>query len=210
MLKNLILFLTMLVLASCNRKPSASENRDSELQELKKQVQQLKEQSANTPIPKADVLEPRLSGTVFYRFDSGGSTVVRAVTVYVLTDTESGYLTFKEDTLDSYMITHAMILLSAYRALKSGESDFFGELNQMLRKIKSYANRAVVKTTTDVNGRYTIRNLPNGSYHVVALLETNEAKGFWYVPVEVTQTGPVVLDLNNMNIKVCDVTAPPR
>jgi hypothetical protein len=53
---------------------------------------------------------------------------------------------------------------------------------------------------TGIEGKYTIPNVPFGSYFLYAPYETSVAKAYWMVPVEIESTKPLQIDLDNSNM----------
>lgn len=53
---------------------------------------------------------------------------------------------------------------------------------------------------TGIEGKYTIPDVPFGSYFIYAPYETSVAKAYWIVPVEVESTKPIQIDLDNSNM----------
>ena len=56
----------------------------------------------------------------------------------------------------------------------------------------------VVKT--GIEGKYTIPDVPFGSYFLYAPYETSVAKAYWMIPVEIKSTKPIQVDLDNSNM----------
>ncbi|HAZ49055.1 MAG TPA: hypothetical protein DDW76_05045 [Cyanobacteria bacterium UBA11369] len=56
----------------------------------------------------------------------------------------------------------------------------------------------VVKT--GIEGKYTIPDVPFGSYFLYAPYETSVAKAYWMVPVEIESTKQIQIDLDNSNM----------
>jgi hypothetical protein len=53
---------------------------------------------------------------------------------------------------------------------------------------------------TGIEGKYTIPDVPFGSYFLYAPYETSVAKAYWMVPVEIESTKPLQIDLDNSNM----------
>lgn len=53
---------------------------------------------------------------------------------------------------------------------------------------------------TGIEGKYTIPDVPFGSYFIYAPYETSVAKAYWMVPVEIKSTKPIQVDLDNSNM----------
>ena len=53
---------------------------------------------------------------------------------------------------------------------------------------------------TGIEGKYTIPDVPFGSYFIYAPYETSVAKAYWMVPVEIKTTKPIQVDLDNSNM----------
>ena len=53
---------------------------------------------------------------------------------------------------------------------------------------------------TGIEGKYTIPDVPFGSYFLYAPYETSVAKAYWMIPVEIKSTKPIQVDLDNSNM----------
>ncbi|HAX78503.1 MAG TPA: hypothetical protein DCY88_22400 [Cyanobacteria bacterium UBA11372] len=53
---------------------------------------------------------------------------------------------------------------------------------------------------TGIEGKYTIPDVPFGSYFIYAPYETSVAKAYWMIPVEIKSTKPIQVDLDNSNM----------
>ena len=53
---------------------------------------------------------------------------------------------------------------------------------------------------TGIEGKYTIPDVPFGSYFLYAPYETSVAKAYWMIPIEIKSTKPIQVDLDNSNM----------
>jgi hypothetical protein len=214
----LILATAMLLLPAC--KPTSKEAESKpQIEELKRQIAELKSVTATaSPPSQPSTAESRVSGSVFYQKKSGDSIILRALPVYLLTPEEAGSKFTPEmaskptETLEWIMGMNGAsfdLMWPTHMLVRDGVSRFFRDFDQVAEKMKSYASRARLKTTTDIDGKYLITGVSPGSYHLFAVFEAADVRGYWYLKLDVASDH--TLDLDNSTItKVFDVSTEPQ
>jgi hypothetical protein len=72
-------------------------------------------------------------------------------------------------------------------------------MNAMNSKVAAHKDCfRIVKT--GIEGKYTIADVPFGSYLLYAPYETSFSKAYWMIPVEVDSSQPLQIDLDNSNM----------
>ena len=91
----------------------------------------------------------------------------------------------------------------------AGTAAFVAQFIVSAEKMKNYASRARLKATTNIEGKYLITGVSPGSYHLFAVFEAADVRGYWYLTLDVV--GDHTLDLDNATIsKVFDVSTEPQ
>jgi hypothetical protein len=184
---------------ACGQNASPAASKQAEMDSLKKQITELKSQVATSKSSQGQAAATSLVGNVFYQKASGDPIILGGLRVYLVRPGEGEQL-----DLQSYfnLATSDMTWRSAF--LDNGERflrDFSGTLGRMERHLSAAKNQS----TTDVDGKYSFDEVPNGKYHLCAFIDTTDVKGYWDVDLDLV--GPMTLDLNNSNItKVYDRT----
>jgi hypothetical protein len=209
-----ILASAMLLLLACNPTRKKAETKP-EIEELKRQIAELKSTTA-TPSPPSQpsTAKSRVSGSVFYRKKSGDSIILRALPIYLLTPEEAGSKFTPEmaskptETLEWIMGMNGAsfdLMWPTHMLVRDGAERFFRDFDQVAEKMKNYASRARLKTTTNIDGKYLITGVSPASYHLLAVFEAADVRGYWYLKLDVV--GDHTLDLDNATItKVFDVS----
>lgn len=206
-LAGIILLITASFLLACGRAKT-----DAEVNALKRQVAELQSKVSAKPTGTPELTaKTTLSGTIFYRKMSGDSLVVPASRVYLVRS-------FDAESIDKFMALEAPLLDLEWRTafLDDGER-FFHSFDDTLRRLQTEAAIAAGKATIDSEGKYGFQattnvdgrylfTVPPGKYQLFAELDSADAKGFWYIDVDVA--GQQELDLDNSNLtKIYDRTA---
>jgi hypothetical protein len=211
----LTLATAMLLLPACKSTPKQAESKP-EIEKLKRQIAELKSTTV-TPSPplQPSTAKSRVSGSVFYRKKSGDSIILRGLPVYLLTPEEAGTKFTPEmaskptETLQSIIGMQGAsfdVMWPTHMLVRDGVDRFFLDFDQVAEKMKRYASQARLKATTNIDGKYLITGVSPGTYHLFAVFESADVRGYWYLKVNIT--GDETLDLDNGTItKVFDVSA---
>ena len=214
----LILATAMLLLLACKPTRKQAESKP-EIEELRRQIAELKSvTAAASPSSQPSTAKTRVSGSVFYRKKSGDSLILRGLPVYLLTPEEAGSKFTPEmaskptETLQwitGLDCANLDLTWPLHMVEQDGVGRFFRDFDEVAEKMKTYASRARLKTTTNIDGKYLITGVSFGSYHLFAVFEAADVRGYWYLKLDVA--GDHTLDLDNATItKVFDVSTEPQ
>src|SRR6266536_3977514 len=208
----LILATAMLLLPAC--KPTSKEAESKpQIEELKRQIAELKSAATPSPPSQPNTAESRVSGSVFYRKNSGDSLILRGLPIYLLTPEEAGSKFNVEKVskpTETLNFTIGMqgagfdLMWPTHMLVRDGVGRFFRDFDRAADEMKNYASHARLKATTNIDGKYLITGVSPGSYHLFAVFEAADVRGYWYLKLDVA--GDHTLDLDNATItKVFDV-----
>jgi len=178
-------------------------------------------QSSSPPEPQSTPSAPNrtpppspgtVTGSAFYRLKAGSSVILRGLTIYLLNDEEldKKFPPAKppEERIDiiiGFQTPKLDMMWNLHELQPDGQRTFFRSIDHLFSQIQKSITGARTKAVTNIDGKYTFSDVPSGQYQLLALLDTAEAKGFWYLPVAVANGQQVTLELNNVNItKVYD------
>lgn len=84
---------------------------------------------------------------------------------------------------------------------KSAWANYWGYKILPLEEMNSFVSKNAVKVaTTNIDGKYTISNIPKGSYFLYAPYVTKFSKCYWVIPVNL-EANQINIDINNSNIQ---------
>ena len=185
-----------LTIVSCLLLTACYRNSDKQLKErvqrLESQVRELSERqvvqaTASPALPSSSATaSPQsetavLTGSAFINRRSGDSTILRALHIYLC---DPWFAALYRQRMKSY-----------YSSDGIGPAAF--ELDYVLLQ-PEVAKYVKAETTTDVNGKYEIRNVAPGRYFVHAKLATAQSVVDWLVESKL-EKGTTTLDLTNDN-----------
>jgi hypothetical protein len=151
---------------------------------------------ANAPVSSSVKTLSTISGGAWVRWKNGNSTVLRGLNVSLCSEaTAAAIKTTRDSGWDEFLREHPGHSSSDWYYFRLAMA-----LDEMEAVAEHDAKPHSISVKTGINGKYSIQDVPQGSYYLFAQTRNNYSAAYWLVPVVVDGDKAVHVDLDNSNM----------